>query len=46
MAGRVKCDVCHRFFGDSGLVKAVRKKLDSEGIVELYKKYVNTVGIS
>lgn len=45
VAGRMKCDVCHKFFEDVSLVKAVRKKLDDEGVADSYKEYMNTVEV-
>ncbi len=43
--GRTRCDVCASIFSDSGLVGEVRKKLDSCGVVESYKGFIEQFDI-
>jgi hypothetical protein len=43
--GRIKCDACHKFFGDVSLMETVRKKLDNKGVADLYKEYMIQVGL-
>jgi len=39
--GRMRCDICHDFFSDSKMRYAVGKKLDKEGVVQNYKRFIN-----
>ena len=43
--GRNRCNVCHSFFNDQKLVEKTREKLDRQGIVKSYKKYMKGIDL-